>query len=164
MSAYLSNRLLIKRALVYLLQQVTYDAGSGAEDAFALVTDDPSQEYKQEPFCLVMRNRSLDQKGAHEQQDHTVGFQIIITLELENAQRTRSETQDYMDNLEELVLDALDEADWNDALNGAPTPPTIPTWLLDAGEVQQYVGEGNSGALLICTIDVTVKYTLDLAT
>lgn len=161
---YISNRRLIKYALVHLLQQVQYDAGSGGEDAFALVTADPSKEYNQEPFCLVLRAPSMDKKGAVGEQDQTVGFQVIITLELENGQRTRQQTQDYMDDLEELALSTLDEGDWTDALNQAPSPPTISTWILNATKVEQYIGTPPSGAgrILICAIDIEVSYTVNL--
>lgn len=163
MSGFVSNRRLIKYALVYMLGQPTYNRlGTGSGPVFPNVTADPSQQYNKEPFCLVLRAPSLDKKGAVGEQDHTIGFQVIIVLSLENKKRPRQETQDWMDDLEELALTALDEGDWQDALNHAPSPPTNSTWMLNTTKVEQYIGTGQSGRLLICCIDVEVMYTTEL--
>lgn len=157
MSAYVSTARSIKDALVTILGQIQLDAGSGPEAAFALVTDDPSAAFNQEPFCLVMPAKSDDVKAAVGVQDRTVAFTVIIVLSLENGQRTQPQTYDYMYDLVELTLDSLDNADWADTLNTLGV--NLDTWFLNATKNEIVIGESKGAAILIGTIDVAVSYS-----
>jgi hypothetical protein len=160
MSAYLGPTNAIKYALVDLLTAVTYDSGSGAEPAFAVVTADPNQEFQEEPYCLVWRGRSSSEVVTVGQNDRTVRFSIIIVLSLENGQRTQLQTSDYMDNLTDLAQTALDAGDFTDALSGYET--TINTYIMTAESSEPVIGESKGGAILINTIDVAVKFIVEL--
>lgn len=157
MSAYKSKARKLRDALVTVIQGINYDAGGGSEPAFALVTGDPSQEFNQEPYALVYPAPINSTKGATGQQDREVTFQILVLLNMETGARTQSQTYDYMYDLTELILDALDAGDFHDVLN--TVDPTLGTWLMDASRGTFVPADTKSGAALLCTIDVAVNYS-----
>ncbi len=160
MAAYKGKIRRIRDALVGILQGVAYDAGGGAEPAFGLVTSDPALEFTKEPFCLVFPAPSTDAKGAVGQQDRTVAFAIFITLSMETATRTQQQTYDYMSDLTDLILDGIDEGDYIDSLN--TIDPTLGTWLMQATRSNMQPGETKGGAVLLCSIDISVTYSKNL--
>lgn len=160
MPAYKSKARHIRDAVIALLQALTYDTGGGAESAFALVTGDPSQEFGEEPYALVYPAQITDTKGATGQADRAVGFAIFIMLSTENKQRTQNATYNYMYDLEEIVLDALDSADFHDSLNA--TDNTIGTWLMDIQTGGLVPADTKSGGVLLCTINLIVSYSKNL--
>ena len=160
MSAYLSPQRALKNALVSLLQTITYDAGSGPEQAFQLVTTDPKAEFDQEPYCFVHRIKTqskLTQTGSN---DRTVTFTLAIVLSLENGRRTQQATYDYMDDLTELTQNALDQADFTDALSSYQS--TVNTYIVTADTNTPVPAQSKSGLVLLNTIDVAIKYVYDL--
>lgn len=156
MTAYKSNARAFKDALVTILQGVQLDTGSGAETAFALVTDDPSKAFNQEPYCLVYPGKSEDTVAATHMNDRSQGYLIIIVLSLENGQRTQPQSYDLMYDLTELCLDALDNANWTDAMN---SPVNLGTWWLHTSHNEPIVGDSKGAAILIGTIDVDVNFS-----
>lgn len=160
MPAYKAKSRKIRDALVTILQGLTYDAGGGAEPAFALVTGDPSLEFQQEPFALVFPAPILSTKAATGQNDREVQFSLLVLLNMEGGGRTQNSTYNYMYDLTELIMDALDKGDFHDVLNTAD--PTLGTWLMDSSRGTFLPAETKSGAALLCTIDVSVTYSLDL--
>ncbi len=158
--AYKGKTRHIRDALVTLLQGVTYDAGGGSEPAFGLVTADPSQEFTTEPFCLVYPAMSQDVKGATGQNDRTAAFAIFVMLNMETGTRTQAQTYNYMSDLTDLILDALDEGDFNDSLNISDN--TLGTWLMDASRSDFRPAETKGAAVLLCSIDVAITYSKNL--
>lgn len=158
--AYKSKSRKIRDALIGILNAVSYDAGGGAEPAFALVTGDPSTEFAQEPYALVYPAPTLDSKGATGQNDREVQFEILLLLSMQNGQRTQSQTYNYMYDLSELVLDALDEGDFTDALDTQDA--SIGAYLMDAKRSSFIPADVKGGAVLLCTIDVSISYAKNL--
>lgn len=146
----------IKDALVTLLTGLQY----GGEDAFQLVTSDPSKEPDQEPWALVFPNEMLSVKGATGQQDRTVSFDILMSLNLEDNARTQSETYDYMYDLTDLVLSGLESSDFHDSLNAIDS--SLGTWILDVPRAQFSPAESKNGLILLCIVNVGLTYSIDL--
>lgn len=160
MPAYKSKSRHIRDALIVLLQGINYDAGGGSEPAFGLVTSNPSAETNQEPYALVYPAQIADTKGAVGQNDRAVGYAIFIELNLETANRTQDQTFNYMYDLTELVLDTLDSGDFHDSLNAQDS--SIGTWLMDVSRSTFRPAKSKTGAVLLCTIDITVSYSKNL--
>lgn len=160
MSAYLSPTRALKNALVSLIQTIQYDAGSGPEQAFQLVTTDPKAAFDQEPYCYVHRTKTTSKVVQTGSNDRTVNFGAVIVLSLENDQRTQQQTYDYMDDLTELVQNSLDNADFTDALSQYQS--AVNTYIVTAQTSEPVAAESNGGAVLINTIDIAIKYIFDL--
>lgn len=160
MSAFKAVSLHIRDAIIELLQDITFDAGSGAEAAFGLVTNDPAAEFDQEPYCLVYPGKLDTKKAAVGLQDRDVYFAIFIELTLETKNRTQAQTYDYMYNLSELVLNALDVGDFTGVLNTEDS--TIVNWILNASRSTMKPAKTKAGAVLLCQIDACVSYSMDL--
>lgn len=158
--AYKGKSRHIRDALVTLLQGVTYDAGGGPEPALGIVTADPSAEFSAEPFCLVLPGPIDNIMVTTSQNDRTVHFSVLLMLTMETVNRTRAATYNYMEDLTDLLMDTLDEADFHDQLNTVDN--TIGTWLMATNRGEFVPGESKSGAVLLCTLDVTVSYSKDL--
>jgi hypothetical protein len=152
----------IRDAVITLLEGVRYDAGSGAEAAFDLVTNDPSAEFSGEPFCLVYPGKLETKKAAIGLQDRTVNLAVFIELSLESdtSGRTQGQTYDYMYDLTELALNALDEGDFTGVLNTEDN--TILNWIMNATVGTMRPAKTNAGAVLLCQIDVAISYQYDL--
>lgn len=161
MTAYKSNARILKDGLLALLSSIQYDAGNGEGSAFELVTDDPSGAITAEPYALVIPAPWEDIKGPVGQNDRTVCFTIVMLLSLEDKQRTQPQSYNMMEDLTELVLDALDESDFTDGLNQYNPDPK--NWILESPKAHILPAEWKKGgAVLLCRIDVAIKYTKDL--
>ena len=166
MTAFKSVSRHLRDALIEVLQGIQYDAGSGPEQAFQLVDGNPSDEFDQEPYALVYPADLINTKSQTGEQDRNLQFEIFLLLKLENglnadsSARTQEQTYDYMYDLAELVLNALDEADWNDTLHSDDV--TIVNWILNASRGTFLPAKMKAGAVLVCTIHVSVEYSFDL--
>ncbi len=160
MSAYVSPQRALKNALVSLVQTITYDTGSGPEQAFQLVTTDPKAEFDQEPYCFVHRVKTQSKLVQTASNDRTVTFTLVVVLSLENGQRTQQQTYDYMDDLTELVQNTLDTADFTDALSSYQN--IVNTYIVAAETNTPVPGQSKGGLVLLNTIDVAIKYVYDL--
>ncbi len=160
MSAYESPTRALKYALVNLIETIQYDAGSGPEQAFQLVTTDPKAAFDQEPYCFVYRTKTQSKVIQTGSNDRTVNYGAIIVLSLENGQRTQQQTYDYMDDLTELVQNTLDTADFTDALSTYQS--LVSTYIVTAVTNTPVPGVSNEGAVLLNTIDIAIKYIYDL--
>jgi hypothetical protein len=158
-SGFVGNIVGIKNGLLSLLQGVQYDAGSGAEAAFGLVTDDPSQEFQDEPYCLLLPGDFMDEQVVVGANDYTIPFVVLIMLSLENGQRRQPATYDYMYKLVELTLNTLDTADFTDALN---TTTGLNTYIMQTSKARVAPGETKGGAVLLARIDVSIRYQFNL--
>lgn len=165
MSAFKSQARHIRDAVIQVLQGIQYDAGSGPEPAFDPdanpVTSNPADELKGEPFCLVYPGKLETKKAARGIQDRTVNLCVFLELSLESSTgRTQAQTYDYMYDLTELVLNALDEGDYTDALHSDDS--TIVNWIMNASVGTMRPAKSKVGVVLLCQIDVAIKYSFDL--
>jgi hypothetical protein len=160
MSAYKGMTRKVRDALITILQGITYDAGSGAEPAFGLVTRDPKSENGQEPYVLIWSIPSRSAVVAVGQVDRTLNYAIFIELTLESTSRTQAQTIDYMSDLTDLTMDALNEADYNGQLHTIDN--TIQNWILTVTKSDFKPAKSKNGAVLLCQIDVCVSYSVDL--
>ncbi len=156
MQPYKSKSRRIRDALVSRIAGIQLNG----ESAFETATADPSVAFDKEPYALVFPAPSTDEKSQIGQQDRTVAFAVIILLKMEGTTRTQLETYDYMYDLTELVLDQLDEDDFQDALN--QEEDSLGTWILNATRSSFTPAEAKGGAALLCTIDVEVSYSKNL--
>lgn len=161
MSAFKAVARHIQDAVIELLEGITYDTGSGPDQAFQLVTSDPGAEFSGEPYCLVYPGKLQTKKAARGLQDRTVNLAIFIELSLEaKSGRTQGETYIYMYDLTELTLNALDEGDYDNALNTEDN--TITNWIMNATVGTMRPAKTKAGVVLLCQIDVSVSYQMDL--
>lgn len=147
----------IKDGIVGVLQGITYDTGSGPEPAFVSVLDNTKDEFQGYPSVRVLPNDFNSEPGEMSQRDHTPSFTLILHLPLESASEIESATYDQMYDLTDLIVDALEHADYEGTLNGESL--THNTWRLVVPQVSWFVATGKAGALLLCNIDVEVSYS-----
>lgn len=139
----------IKNALVALLQGLQRDG----EPAFQEVKGHPRGTYEGFPAARVQPGDQTTSKGAHGQNDRTVNLTIRVLVE---ATDTGAEF-DQMYELTDLVLDALDTADYQGDFIES----------LDAEELNASRGDWfdmnsqSTGPLLACDITVGVEYSRD---
>lgn len=160
MAAYEGMTRRVRDALISLINGITYDTGSGAEPAFGLVTADPKPENEAEPYVLVWSLPSKDVKGATGQQDRTLSYAVFVQLDLETATRTQAQTINYMSDLTDLIIDTLDEADYNGQLHTIDSQ--INNWILNTSRSDFKPAKAKSGAVLLCQITADVTYSRDL--
>jgi succinate dehydrogenase flavin-adding protein (antitoxin of CptAB toxin-antitoxin module) len=160
MSAFKAYARHIRDAVITLLESVTYDTGNGAEQAFSQVSSDPNAEFSGEPNCLVYPGKLETKKAARGMQDRTVNLCVFIELKLEKTGRTQAQTYDYMYDLTELVLNALDEGDYDGALNTEDS--SIANWIMNATVGRMAPAKSKAGVVLLCRIDLAVSYQMAL--
>lgn len=158
--AYKSKARKIRDALVTILQGINYDAGTGNEPAFGIVTADPSLESDEEPYALVYPGLINNNLVATGEMDRSVGFAVFVVLKMETDSRNQLQTYDYMTDLTELILDTIDEGDFTDVLNTVDS--SLGTWMMEATRGTFKPAKSNSGAILLCQIDVAIHYSKDL--
>lgn len=146
----------IKDALVQVLSEIQ----NGDEPAFVEVTDSTSKDFEGHPSVRVLPNYIENNKGSMSQNDRDVWFQVVVHLKLEDVTKVQSETIDQMYDLTDLIMDTLDEADFNNTL--AEKDRTIGTYMMDADRADWDVVESKGGALLMLVIGVQVSYSKDL--
>lgn len=167
MAAYKSKQRAIKDALVTMLAAIQLDAGTGAEDAFALVTDDPSKDFDTGyPYLLVFPADTQDEHVVTDESQRIVGYTLIMLIPLEDKDNSYAGSTgqlaayNKMYDLSELVLDALDIGDWHSSLNQIDS--SLGTLMVNSSRSGISVGDAKGGSVLICSIDVGVMYTKQL--
>lgn len=147
----------IKNALISVLAGIQLDAGGGPENAFVQVVGDTSTEFDGYPSIRVMPGELDTQKASVAENERTVSFDLYVHLPLEANPATEAATYDRMYDLTDLIIDALDEGDYQGALNQAD--PTIKTYFLEAQKGDWRVTQSKGGALLLCRLSVNVRYS-----
>jgi hypothetical protein len=160
MSAFAGKILAIEQALLTMLTNLTLDTGAGPEQLFQIVTDDPSQEINGEPYCELFPDTFKDEKVEVGANDYTIPFNAMIVLKLEKTSRSQPATYQYMYNIVETVLNALDIGDFNNALNGINSG--IGTYLMDTSTVAIRPSKSKSGVILLARLQIAVKYQFEL--
>ena len=151
----------IKNALMSILSDIEYDAGSGSEPAFTQVVDNTSTEFESYSSLRVLPGDLDTNKASVAENDRTVSYVVYVHLPLEAKPVSESATYDKMYDLTDLIIDRLDVGDYDNALN--TSDPTVGTHFLDAERGDWIVNTSKGGAILICQVNVNVRYSIDLA-
>lgn len=138
-----------RNALVALLQGLQRDG----EPAFAIVKGHPRGQFDGWPVALVLPSTNTTEKGATAQNERT----ITRTIKLHVPAGDGSEI-DVMDELVDLVLDALDDADYS-----ANIVDSLSAEDLSASSGEWYELETQTGVLVGCDITVSLSYDRDNA-
>jgi hypothetical protein len=157
MPAYNSQAKRIKNALKTLLSGIQYDAGSGNEPAFVSVLDNTTGEFDGYPSLRVLPGDLDTEKASVAENERTAAYVIYVHLPLEATPATEGATYDKMYDLTDLILDCLDEGDFDNSLTAIDS--TIGVHFLDAQRGDWLVNDSKGGAILICRIDVQVRYS-----
>lgn len=166
MAAYNSKPKRIKNGLIQMLSQIQYDAGGGNEAAFVAVLGKARGDFTGYPIVRVLPDQLLTGKAAVSVNDRTAMFvcQVHLLLEDQDTNGTpidEAAIYDKMYDLTELILDALDEGDFQNALNTIDS--TIGEYILNATRGEWLVAtDTKGGAVLVCQVYVEIKYSKDL--
>ena len=139
----------IKNALVTLISGLTQDG----EPAFVSVEGHSIGKFDGYPSVQVLPGRQDTEKAAQNQNDRTPVYEIRTHVE---ATETGSEF-DYMYELTDLLIDALDQADHDDAFRAVTG-----TYLLNVTQGDWDYIETQAGTVLVFAINVEVTYSKDL--
>lgn len=137
----------IKNALISYIQEQQKDG----EPAFVTVTDSMTKTFTGYPSVAVLPASQSSSKAAYGQNDRTVAFIVRTYLPVE---QDGSEV-DYMYDLTDLLINALDEADFTNALD-------VQTYLLNASRGDWYDTDTEAGPVIMADINVEVTYSKDL--
>lgn len=157
MAAYSGKSKRIKNALVTLMSGVQYDAGSGNEPAFVSVLDNTQGEFTGYPSLRVLPNDVTNEKYSTHQSDRTVAFVARVHIPLEETPESEAAAFDKVYDLTDLIIDAIDVADSDGTLNTLDA--TLGVLLMDADRGDWTVQVGQSGVMLLCDVNVTVRYS-----
>lgn len=141
----------IKDGLIAILQAIQYQG----EPAFTEVRGHPRGEFDSYPSVSVLPGDQATEKVAYGQNDRTPSYIIRTQLKATND----GTEFDYMYELTDLIIDALDSADFDGVLSAAPDVP--PVNILNASRADWFEGDSQAGPLLICDVDVSVEYSKD---
>jgi hypothetical protein len=142
----------IKDALVTLLSGLSLNG----EPAFTAVKGNPRGEFDGFPSVRVLPGDQSTDKGAVGQNDRTVNY-IVST----HVPTTATGTEfDYMYDLTDLIIDSLDQADFDNTLN--LTDSGIDTYILNCSRGDWFDTDSQAGPLLSCEVNVEVKYSKNL--
>jgi hypothetical protein len=142
----------IKNAVVTLLDSLQLDG----EPAFLDVKGYPADQFDGFPFVFVEPGDQSSEKAAYGQNDRTVALVVHTHV----PSKTDGSDYDYLYDLTDLILDALDAADFNDSLNELDA--TITSYILNATRGDWYLANAPAGAALAVDINVEVKYSKNL--
>lgn len=143
----------IKDAMVSILSAIELDD----EPAFVAVKDHPRGEFDEWPSVRVLPADQPNEKGSMGQNDRTPTFMVRTYVPATNE----GTEFDQMYVLTDLILDALDEADFNNSLN--EIDQTIGSYMLNATRASWFDSDSQAGPILICDINVEVTYSKDLS-
>jgi hypothetical protein len=158
MAAYNGKSKTIKNAIKTLVSTIKYDTGSGEEDAFTLITDSTAGEFDSSPVLQILPGDVTTTKGTTAQNDRVVALILRTHLQIEGDPGNESAVVDHMYDLTDLLIDQLDQGDQDGALAGTGTG----AWILNATRGDWTVVPQNEGAVLMCDVNVEVKYSKDL--
>lgn len=168
MSAYKGKSRKIKDAVVQLMTGLTYDAGTGAEPAFVSVLDSTGGEFDGYPALRVLpaADGVVDTKGAVSQQDREQSLMLLVHIPLENptgdALQVQQAAINRMLDYGDIIIDTLDEADFTAGGNVADGGVSLGTLVINTKKVGWEVLALKTGAVLLCRIDTSIKYSKDL--
>jgi|SRR5215203_1706413 len=157
MPAYNGQSKRIKNALKTLVQGIQYDAGTGNEPAFVSVLDNTTGEFDGYPSLRVLPGDLDTEKASVAENERTAAYVLYVHLPLEESPATEAATYDKMYDLTDLIIDCLDEGDVDNSLSAIG--PTLGVHFLDAQRGDWIVNTSKGGAILICRIDVNVRYS-----
>lgn len=157
MVAYSGRSKRIKNALKQVVSAIQYDAGSGAENLYQEVTDTTADQFDGYPVLQILPGDYTTEKAAFNQNDRSVNLVLRTHLRIETQ---TAATYDKMYDMTDLLLDALDQADDDNSLNTIDA--TLGTWILNAIRGDWSVVDSAQGSILLCDVNVEVKYSKDL--
>jgi hypothetical protein len=161
MSAYNGMSKRIKNALKTVLTGITYDTGSSSEAAFVSVKGSTKGEFDGYPAVRVLPGDVTTDKASVAENDRGVAFIVRVHLLMENKPESEEDTYDWMYDLTDLILDTLDIGDYTGVLNSVDN--TLDTLMLNATRGDWMVAETNAAAVLLCDVNLNVRYSKRLA-
>ncbi len=160
MAAYNGMSKRVKNALKALLAGIDYDTGSGNEDAFTSILGSTEGQFDGYPAVRVLPGDVTTEKADTGVNDRGLNYILRVHLPLEDTAEASEATYDHMYDLTDLMIDTLDRGDYTGALEDIE--PDFGTWILNATRGDWYVTESEAGAVLMCDVNVEVKYSKDL--
>lgn len=167
--SYNGNSKRIKNALMAMLTAIQYDAGGGAENAFAQVLDNSRNIFDGYPNAQVLPGDITVERPTTGQADKAPAYIVRIRIPLEsldaaNETRTPDEIQsaayDQMYDLTDLVIDAVDQADHDASLTD--DAGLISITMMDATRGDWLVVTAADGSVLLCDVNLAVSYSRNL--
>lgn len=147
----------IKNALKTYLGSITYNG----EQAFTSVLDSTSGEYSGYPIIRILPADMTTTKGAVGENDRSVNFVARVHLPLEGSTgKSESQIYDWMYDLTDLIIDQLDQGDFNRALETIDT--NLDTLILNASRGDWTVAESDNAAILMCDVAIEIRYSRDV--
>lgn len=144
----------IKDALVTVLSGIQYQG----EPAFVNVTDSTAEQFDGYPSVRLLPGSIENTKGSMAQMDRAVEYQAVIHMKLEDVENIQSDVIDQIYDLTDLVIDALDEADFDDSLR----EQVGGSYLLRADRAEWDVVDSKAGALIMLVVTITAEYSKNL--
>ena len=139
----------IKNALVGLIEPLQLDG----ETAFVEVKGHPRGEFDGFPSVRVLPADVSSENVAFGENDRTVSFTVRTHLPV----KTDGSEFDRMYELTDLLVDALEQADFDNTLQSQ-----VGTYILTASRGTWMDVSTQSGVVLQCDIDVDVSYSKEL--
>lgn len=139
----------IKDAIIALVEGIQLDG----EPAFLEVKGHPWGQFDGYPSVRVLPADQSTEKGAFGQNDRTVSLSIRTHLPVSES----GSEFDQMYVLTDLIMDALDVADFNNTFSGS-----LGTYVLNASRGAWQEDDTQSGPVIACDIDVDVSYSKNL--
>lgn len=153
----------MKDALVSLLQGITYDAGGGAEPAFANVTDNNVGAFEGDPNVQVLPGALTVDLPTTGQADKTPAYIIRLRVPMEDNNISQSTAFNQMYDLTDLIIDAITQADHDGTLvTAVGALPGINMLNVTATRGDWIDMTSFGGAELICDVNVENYYSRDL--
>lgn len=138
----------IKNAIISLVQGIQYKN----EPAFVNVMGTPRGEFDGYPAARVLPGDITTEKGAYSQNDRVVALTLRI-----HVPSTKEGTEfDTMYDLTDLVLDALDTADYEGEFISA-----VGVLEINASRGDWFDTDSPTGPILACDIAIEVTYSKD---
>jgi hypothetical protein len=156
-----------KNALMGLMTGLTYDIGNGPGQAFVTVTGDATTEFDSYPIVRVLPGEMDTQKASVAENERTLAYDCYVHLPLENRPThtvngqplamSEGDIVDWMYDLTDIILDALDEGDYHNVLSTYDS--TLPSYFLEAQKGHYTVVGSKGGALLQCVVSLHLRYS-----
>jgi len=138
----------IKNALITLLKGLQLNG----EAAFVAVKGHPRGSFDGFPQVRVLPGDQTTEKGAYGQNDRTVS----LTARVHIPYTDDGSEFDYMYELTDLILDALDTEDYSGSFNSDNG-----TYVLNTQRGDWFDEDTPTGPVLTCEVSVDVSYSKD---
>jgi hypothetical protein len=161
MSAYNGKSKRIKNALVALVEGIQYDTGSGGGQAFEQVIGSSHAAFEGWPNAQVLPGDVTVEKPTVNQADRTPAYFVRIRLPLEDTQQAQDAAYDQMYDLTDLVIDAVDQADYDGSLQDGTG--LIAITMMNATRGDWIIEPSSNGINLVCDVNVQITYSIDLS-